>query len=447
MQNFSKVILCLSLYIVLSFLLFLASFFQFNVNNEFQFWSLLFIAFGITVSYGCLVYAISSLKEPAIKKIPYFYIGIFFVVLYFFMPFPKYIANDLLIYFFHAKMYVASEFLPYFYLPMELSSDAAFPYVATWSRQFFNYGLLWYGISLLGPILAKNIIWAGFVYKAISLVFYLASLFALFLLTDKNKIAVFLAAINPAVLSWGITGGHNDIVMLFFVLASLYFFSKEKYAFSFVTLALGALIKYAAFLFLPAFAIFLWKKKGVIPAIFLSLFSVLIFYLPYFFLGIGFQKLLGATTLSNPRLSGPLFSAMYFFKTGSLEYDANFSQFSYILFSFGILFFIIILSLLFEKKSYETQNLSRALFWSGVVFLILTFWFQSWYMVWILPFYFLSYQSSGRFLFFFISLVFYSLSFYIFSYTFSSALGALLIFMLFGFLKYFSRARSELKIL
>lgn len=444
MTDLKKLFFSSAAYGIFSVFFFFTHLWQFNVNREFQFWTLVFLTLGLTISFLYLTKAIFSFQR--LNKNWLICIAGSFFILYFFMPPPKYIANDLLIYFFHAKMFVSSGLLPYLHLPLELSSDPAFTYVTTWSRQFFNYGPLWYGISLLGPVLVTNIIWSGFVYKGVSLVFYLASLFFLYLLTDKNKKIVFLSALNPAILYWGITGAHNDIVLLFFIISSLYLFSKENYLLSFIILALGALIKYAAFLFLPAYCIFLWKKRGAAYALSLSFLTIAIFYLPYVFLGVDFQKLMGASTLSNPRLSGPLFSAMYFFQTGSLEYVSSFPQLYYILFFLAIAFFAAILSFLFSRQSSDFTSFVRALFWSGVVFIVFTFWFQSWYVIWILPLYYVSYREAGKFFFFFHALIFYSLSFYIFSYTYSSAFGILSVFIFFGFLGYFLRAMSAPKV-
>lgn len=77
--------------------------------------------------------------------------------------------------------------------------------------------------------------------------------------------------LNPFILLEGIANVHNDIYVVFFVLASLYFLLRKKNLFlSVIILAISAAVKYVTILLLPFIIIYYFRKEKKLSARFLN---------------------------------------------------------------------------------------------------------------------------------------------------------------------------------
>lgn len=437
MSRFSKATLPILFYAIVSILLFFANYFHFNVDDEFEFWSLLFLVVAISFSYAYLFFQMSAQKFQLEKKfmqwIPV--AGVFFVALYFFLPHPEYFVNDLNIYFFHGKIFSFYHANPYYAPPVEFLADPGFFLVKTWSRQFFNYGPLWLLITSVAPLITLESIVGALVLKIISLLFFFGTVAFAFQLFGRDLLTlapasaglrrkkIFLFAVHPIFLFWAVAGGHNDIAMVFFLVASLYFLQKEKFFLAFVFLGLSALIKYPGILLLPLYCAYASKKQGLFRAFLYALFFTAVVFAPYIPFQVGWKEIFSESTLVNPRLSGPLFSGTYLLLNGSLEFQREIFQemkmwhMWIFLGGYGALLYF------FRKHLADFFGFMKASFFVFLWFFFASFWFQPWYMIWILPIMFFLPFSERTSALAHGALIFYSLSFYILSYTFSSALG------------------------
>lgn len=92
-----------------------------------------------------------------------------------------------------------------------------------------------------------------------------------------------LMLINPMFLFESFNGGHLDTYVVAALLGVWYFFNLRRYTFSSILLAIAVLIKLYPLLFLPLFAVELWRRQGVLVAVWYSalcLSIIAVFYLP-----------------------------------------------------------------------------------------------------------------------------------------------------------------------
>ena len=70
---------------------------------------------------------------------------------------------------------------------------------------------------------------------------------------QNSMYAISLFAFNPLVLIEGLVSSHNDIVMMFFAVLSLYLLISKRYVFAIIFLILSIGIKFATILLFPVF--------------------------------------------------------------------------------------------------------------------------------------------------------------------------------------------------
>lgn len=157
--------------------------------------------------------------------------------------------------------------------------------INNWQGQAFFGNILWennpapYGplfiflCKLIVTISFKNIWLAIFLFKLLSSACLLGTLFftykifnlenlhnraKLFNIFEPSSILPFIA-LNPFLFYHCSWNGHNDIVMVFFFMASIYALFKKRFNLSFVLITAAILIKYIVLVLLPLIVIYIWK--------------------------------------------------------------------------------------------------------------------------------------------------------------------------------------------
>ncbi len=424
MSTRSKFFFSLALYCVFSVLLFFTNFFGFNVDREFEFWSLFFIMFAIAVSYGLLIehtiaFDIKNKKTILILALS----ALFFIALFFFMKPPEFILHDLYIYFFHAKIFAYYHANPYMLAPADFAGDASLFFLKNWMNQSFNYGPLWLLLSAVPALLTANIILGVYFLKILILAVFLAAILASYYLFNADMKKVFLFAIHPLMLYWVVLGGHNDIALVFFLILSFIFLKKEKYFFSIIFFSLSMLVKYVFIIFLPIYILYILKKTSWKRIFFYCATIAIIVFGSYAPFHAGVTSILGSETLHNPRLSSPAFSLAYSVMNKSFSYDPE--VFSRIKNIFIFIFIIGYAAILWKmRKSLDSfRGCIKIFLWISVWFYFITFWFQPWYVIWVLPCFIYVLEGKKNNIFFHVFVIFYSLIFYLVSYSYSSFFG------------------------
>ncbi len=188
-------------------------------------------------------------------------------------------------------------------VPAVDNKDPLYPYLHYWQLSPSAYGPLWFlftapaylvgGSSLLRSIVA---------YKALPFAFELVSLGFIVLIVRRidprrTAAAVVCFGWNPLVL-WEIAGnGHNDIMMMCFVLLAILLLLTRFWPAAFAALACSVLVKYVSLVLLPVFVLWLlmrYRRGGLLPlanGVLVALFLALALLRPFWAGALTFDQL------------------------------------------------------------------------------------------------------------------------------------------------------------
>src|ERR1051325_3820424 len=146
---------------------------------------------------------------------------------------------------------------PFHDLIAQFPKDPFFKY-PRWTKSPSAYGPLWETLAGITAWFAGNgIITNIFAFKILPGLFHVASIAVIVLYLRNNKpeqalTGAVLLGWNPVVLyeTWG--NGHNDIVMIFWVLFAALLINKKHYTLSILSLVAGVLIKFIPVVLIPA---------------------------------------------------------------------------------------------------------------------------------------------------------------------------------------------------
>ena len=193
-------------------------------------------------------------------KFSFLLIGVVSFILLF--SYPAVLSYDIFNYFSTAKVAFHYFENPYIIMPIELVGDPMLLFTQA-ANKLALYGPFW--ISLTGfPFLLglNNFILTIINLKILVIIFYFLTSYLVHKIS-KSVYSLAFFALNPLVIIETLISGHNDIVMAFFALSSLYLLQKKKIFLSILFLLLSILIKYATLFLVPVFCYFLILKiKG-----------------------------------------------------------------------------------------------------------------------------------------------------------------------------------------
>ncbi len=290
------------------------------------------------------------------------------------------------------------------------------------------YGPLWLlicgGVGLLS---GENLLLAMLLFKAIAALAAIGTILLVARLIDRimpgqRVTALVLFAWSPLLILEAIGNGHNDIVMMICVVASLSAIQARRPLWAFPLLALGVLIKYSMGALVPLWAAYLllqfcWRAEGAtkvktlpgsradlrawlgqiewrpVLRIFgaggaISVALAVICYAPFWvgfktFTGLGQQ--LGATYF-NGSLAGLIYAALQWSATGAHAASLG-AAIRYSLYAVFAAYVVWQTGLTLRRGHGASVTLLAQM--SGkVVFatlVLVTFWYQPWYIVWLLP--------------------------------------------------------------
>lgn len=164
--------------------------------------------------------------------------------------YPAILTFDIFNYITTARVTFLYQENPYIVYPIELMND---PYLAFTraANKTALYGPFWILLTGIPFILGfGNFIMTLFSFKLFIAFFYLATAF---LIRKIDKNAVWFFALNPLVIIESLVSSHNDIVMIFFALLSLYLFFNKKHLSSIFSILASILIKPATIFLAPVY--------------------------------------------------------------------------------------------------------------------------------------------------------------------------------------------------
>ncbi len=269
---------------------------------------------------------------------------------------------------------------------LEKDTVLAQGYSNDWGDTTVVYGPVWTFICrIVAGITFGNIDFALLVFKLLNMAIHIVNSYLIYKLTGK-KLFVLLYGINPYMLIEGIANVHNDIYVVAFILASLYFLLKKKnLIISILFLALATAIKYFAILLLPFVIIYHFRDKKpserLKKCIIYGILFLLIIVATYVIYVQDLQVLNGILTQQEKYAKNFYIILMEYFNIPNLASKIN----SILLIIFIYIYFSTNVELLCEKKiSFRRCARKYEYFLLAFLFLLITN-FQPWYIMWLFP--------------------------------------------------------------
>ena len=229
----------------------------------------------------------------------------------------------------------------------------------------------------------KNVTIALMVFKIVNYLIHLVNTYLIYKISNKKKFAL-LYAINPFILLEAISNVHNDVIIVLFILLSLYYLIKKKnLMLSIMFLAFATGIKYFPILLLPIIILYHYRKEKKVyirllrciqyGIIFLAI--MLLEYMPYY----KDYKIFLAMIVQTERFSKSIYFMIIQYIPSIYEYIRAVFILCFLLFYIKMCFNILIEKNIVFYKIMKKYNFALILF-----MLILTN-FQIWYLIWLFP--------------------------------------------------------------
>ncbi len=189
-------------------------------------------------------------------------------------------SYDIFNYIFDARIITTYGQNPYMQKALDFPGDPMLSFMH-WTHRTYPYGPVWLGLTVPLTFIAQEFfLLTFFLFKILMAAFFILTVYFIGKVSQIFKLSnpllpVAAFALNPFVLSESLVSAHNDIVMMGFITAAVYFFFKKQIVLSSIFALLSVGIKFATgFLAIP-FAIYLFTKKQSL-FIYLSLILMII---------------------------------------------------------------------------------------------------------------------------------------------------------------------------
>jgi len=240
---------------------------------------------------------------------------------------------------------------------------------------FLQY-LFSFSAKIAGP---ENLLVFSMVLKAIILLFEVGTVYLLLKLTELYNVSrkkVLLYAFNPLIILELNANIHFEVIMIFFLLLTIYHWTLQRYLAGTTALSLAIASKLIPLIFVP----FLIRRVGWTRTIFYGLFIVglnVIYHAPFFSIDI-IQNMYSSVALYYNKFE---FNASIYYLMRWLGFKVvGWNMISSIGKVLQISTFIGIFLLALKRNSRHTENLMLAFYWALVLFLILSTTVHPWYI-------------------------------------------------------------------
>ncbi|MCF7820728.1 MAG: polyprenol phosphomannose-dependent alpha 1,6 mannosyltransferase MptB [Candidatus Pacebacteria bacterium] len=329
-----------------------------------------------------------QLAEISQQKIKIFFLSFSFLLI-FIWPIT---STDIFSYIYQSRIISHQNSSPYQQVYNDFPQDNLYHVLNNkWSNNTSPYNPLFLAIgSTITKISNNNLLASLLLFKFIIWLFFISSALLVYKIT-KSINSFYLFAFNPYLLFEFLINGHNDIMVIFLLLLSLYYLFRKSWQSQFTALSavfIAFLIKAYALIFLPivGLKIVLDKTNLVYKAKALSSFILLAITLSFLSLKLIQEKfylktllipLQNQTSVINDIFLSPLILIIKNLFNISSDWSAFFSKLLFIL-----LFTVLLLFITKKNKSLK-KPFSHILIWVVAIFLLyLTAitWFMPWYL-------------------------------------------------------------------
>ncbi len=207
--------------------------------------------------FGLYLYFLNCSKRQTYdyKRLLFLIIPAFLLLL----SYPAILSYDIFNYLATAKVTFFYIENPYLVMPIEFLGDNMLMYTRA-ANKYALYGPTWITLTGIPFLLSfENVLLQIFLLKVLVALFYIGTLFILYKLS-KSYYSIILFGLNPLVILETFVSGHNDIVMVFFILLGFYLLKENKIASSVLSLVVSIFIKFASVFLLPVWAYILYKR-------------------------------------------------------------------------------------------------------------------------------------------------------------------------------------------
>jgi len=202
--------------------------------------------FLVSILFIFYIVFLKNHKNIDIKKL------VFISCIILFFSYPAILSYDIFNYLTTSKVLFFYKENPYIIMPIEFIGDPFLLFTRA-ANKLALYGPVWLGISGVSLLFGfGNFILTLFNFKLLIVLFYLGSLLLISKISKKRE-SVLIFALSPLVLIEVLVSSHNDIVMMFFALLSIYFLRSKRILPAILFLLMSILIKYATIFLLPVF--------------------------------------------------------------------------------------------------------------------------------------------------------------------------------------------------
>ncbi len=355
--------------------------------------------FFLSLAYGWSLFIVSRRPDKGLISVLAFALPVMALM----VIIPPLVSKDVFSNIFYARIAAWHQENPYVLSPQKFVDDPLMSYLSLhWKNTAIVYGPVHTHFSiLLTRIAGRGIIANIYFFKGSLALFHLLNIFILWKILDitspwRKGLGVAVYAWNPIALAIGIGGGHNDLMMVTFVLLSVYFLLKGRKWPSFLFLCLSILVKYITLMLIPPFIYCAAAQKDGLRskakeiALLLSFFALisLIAFLP-FWRGLDTFR----STLNNIRINnmgsvgGILALGLESFLRYGLQLPSGLAA------AAGA--WVPRLVLLGIFLCFWVRTTLGAKSWGGIpeafsgiilVYLLTTGYYMPWYFLWLLPF-------------------------------------------------------------
>lgn len=311
---------------------------------------------------------------------------LFAIILLFLYPFD---AADIFDNIVHGRIISLYHANPFIKVGSDFKTDLFYPYMG-WKFTPSAYGPAWELMAALTTVLVGNGIIANVVaFKLLNLIFMAGSAACLFFILrrympERTLANVLLFLWNPIVLYETIGNGHNDIMIVFFMVAAAWAMTRHRYVIAVLALVLGTLVKFVPALLLPLVVVIAWRElpnlrsrfRFLIIAGISSLILIFLAYGPFWqgfaVLGIDRRQTMFTTSISSMAYY-LLRSSMGAVATGTLIARVT-----------AVVTVIFVLWQCFKAwHDLSWMSFQRASFNILMFYMLVTImWFHNWYTIW-----------------------------------------------------------------
>lgn len=173
-----------------------------------------------------------------------------------FLSYPAF-SHDIFNYMFDARILTKYHANPYIHTALDYPDDLWTRFMH-WTHRTYPYGPVWLAVSALFSLLGMGkFVLSLLNYKIMFLLFHLGNIYLIHKILSKTKTkneitGLIFFALNPLILIESLTSPHNESLMLFFLLLSLYYLLVGTNIFiSFLSIIASAGVKFITLIVAP----------------------------------------------------------------------------------------------------------------------------------------------------------------------------------------------------